>query len=64
MPSNYQRRRRAIYSALAPLHHEAPAEAIEERGEDHLEHLRREVAVDDDAPPGVGGGRAFLLSIT
>ena len=50
MPSNYQRRRRAIYSALAPLHHEAPAEAIEERGEDHLEHLRREVEVDDDAP--------------
>ena len=48
MPSNYQRRRRAIYSALAPLHHEAPPEASEERSED-LEHLRREIEIDDDA---------------
>jgi len=28
MPTNYQRRRRAIYSALGPLHQEAPAEAL------------------------------------
>jgi hypothetical protein len=48
MPNRRDRRRRAIYSALGPLHHEAPAEASEERSEE-LEHMRREIEIDDDA---------------
>jgi hypothetical protein len=35
------------------LHHEAPAEAIEERTEE-LEHLRREIEIDDDAASEAG----------
>jgi hypothetical protein len=54
MPNRRDRRRRAIYSALGPLHHEAPAEAAEEHAED-LEHLRREIEIDDDAASEEGG---------
>ena len=57
MPSNCQRRRRAIYSALGPLHHEAPPEASEERSEE-LEHLRPR---DRDRRRGVGRGRAMKM---
>jgi hypothetical protein len=53
MPDRHARRRRAIYAALGPLHHEAPPEDSEERAED-LEHLRREIEIDDDAAPEEG----------